>query len=50
MTHPTLNVNKSYSMIIERESQRSVANMTITGENFEATTFLTTKGGNYQKP
>lgn len=50
MTHPTPNVNKAYSVIIERESQRSVANMTITGENSKATTFLTTRGGNYQKP
>lgn len=50
MTHPTPTVNKAYSMIIERERERSISHASISGEVNEATALLITKGGNYQKP
>ncbi|XP_016462681.1 uncharacterized protein LOC107785817 [Nicotiana tabacum] len=50
MTNPTPSVSKAYSMIIERESQRSFSNVSMVGEGSEATAFLSTKGGSYPKP
>lgn len=43
MTNPTPNVSKAYTMIIERESQRSVSNVSMMNEGSEATTFMTAK-------
>ncbi|XP_070036261.1 uncharacterized protein LOC142167359 [Nicotiana tabacum] len=49
MTNPTPTVNKAYSMIIERESQRALTNSSMTGEGTELTALLAGKGSTYQK-
>ncbi|XP_070027775.1 uncharacterized protein [Nicotiana sylvestris] len=43
-------LNKANFMLMERESQRSMANVVVPAENAEMTTLLTTKGFNNQKP
>ncbi|OIT20572.1 hypothetical protein A4A49_54567 [Nicotiana attenuata] len=50
MMDPLPTVNKAYSMLMERESQRSMANAVVPAENVEMTALLTTKGFNNQKP
>lgn len=47
MTSPTPNINKTYSMLIERESQRSVTWSSMTGDANESTALLAGKGDNY---
>ncbi|XP_075112712.1 uncharacterized protein LOC142182342 [Nicotiana tabacum] len=50
MMDPLPTMNKAYSMLMERESQRSMANAVVPAENDEMTTLLTTKRLNNQKP
>ena len=49
MTTPTLSVNKAYSMLIERESQRTMASTSIMGQENEVATLLASKRDGYQK-
>ena len=49
MTTPTPSVNKAYSMLIERESQRTMASTSIMGQENEVATLLASKRDGYQK-
>ncbi|XP_075101989.1 uncharacterized protein LOC142177399 [Nicotiana tabacum] len=48
MTSPTPSFNKAYAMLVERESERSVANTSTVGEGIDLAALLAGKGGNYQ--
>lgn len=50
MTNPMPNINKAYAILIERESQRPVANASMVREEIDLAALLAGKGGNYQKP
>ena len=49
MTTPTPSVNKAYYMLIERESQRTMASTSIMGQENEVATLLASKRDGYQK-
>lgn len=48
MTNSTPNASKAYVMIIQRESQRAISNVSIMNESSKATAFMTTKRGSFQ--
>ncbi|XP_019256293.1 PREDICTED: uncharacterized protein LOC109234681 [Nicotiana attenuata] len=48
MTSPTPSINKAYAMLIERESQRFVANTSTVGVKVDLAALLAGEGGNYQ--
>ncbi|XP_070033020.1 uncharacterized protein [Nicotiana tomentosiformis] len=48
MTSPTPSINKAYAALVERKSQRSVANAFVVGEGIDLVALLAGKGGNYQ--
>ncbi|XP_070047514.1 uncharacterized protein [Nicotiana tomentosiformis] len=53
MTSPIPRINKAYSMLVERESQRSVANIMTAGDVSDSAALLAGKGDkhqNYQRP
>ncbi|KAH0753955.1 hypothetical protein KY290_024225 [Solanum tuberosum] len=50
MTSPTPSINKTYSMLIERESQRTMANTSMVGQGTEVVALLDGKKDGYQKP
>ncbi|KAH0675175.1 hypothetical protein KY285_022976 [Solanum tuberosum] len=50
MTSPTPSINKAYSMLIERESQRTMASTSMVGQGTEVDALLAGKGDGYQKP
>lgn len=47
MTSPTPNINKAYSMLIERESQRSIIN---SGERIELGAMMAGRGNIHHRP
>lgn len=49
MTSPTPNINKAYSMLIERESQRSIASSSSSGERIDLGAMMAGKGNYNQK-
>ncbi|KAK4716094.1 hypothetical protein R3W88_014432 [Solanum pinnatisectum] len=50
MTSPTPNINKAYYMLIERESQRSIASSSSLGEMIDLGAMMAGKGNYNQKP
>ncbi|KAH0672011.1 hypothetical protein KY284_023098 [Solanum tuberosum] len=50
MTSPTPSINKASSMLIERESQRTMASTSMVGQGTEVDALLAGKGDGYQKP
>ncbi|XP_009761181.1 uncharacterized protein LOC107806348 [Nicotiana tabacum] len=50
MMIPVLSVNKAYSMLIKRESQRTMFNTFTTVDGGEMATLMTNKSGNQQRP
>lgn len=50
MSSPTPNINKAYYMLIERESQRSIATSSISRERIELGAMMAGKGNSYLKP
>ncbi|KAF3634562.1 putative aquaporin PIP2-3 [Capsicum annuum] len=50
MTNPTPSVNKAYAMLIERESQRSIAGAYMKGESCDLIALMAGGGGHKNKP
>lgn len=48
MTEPTSGLNKTYSMMVERESQRSIVSSSMVGDNADVAALMTRKGDTYQ--
>nr|XP_016489738.1 PREDICTED: uncharacterized protein LOC107809591 [Nicotiana tabacum] len=48
MTIPTPRINKEYSMLVERERQRSMANIMTAGDANDSAPFLASKGDMYR--
>ncbi|XP_075103660.1 uncharacterized protein LOC142178234 [Nicotiana tabacum] len=50
MMIPSPSVNKAYSIIMERESQREITHTSVPIENLDVTAFVSARGGFHQKP